>query len=288
VAEQADKAHMASGELGDLVAGFRGRVVVVSWLVVGLVAGLIVWHGASAAAAIVGAIVGAAVAAGLFVLGFRRSRQLAVQVYSGGLAYRAKGTQETWAWDDVQEFFVLAEEREIHGAPHGVADAIFSTLLEALVKLLLPKAVKFTVKYRICRPGHQRTFDSLISGQARLGATVEHFVTQAQLPKALASFGSGEAVRFGDLWLGPDGLTYASAKHQRFLPLSALTGVSVTRYDVKVHQAGHRLAWLIAKRSSVPNAAVLAGLAEHIVAARDANDGNEAAGQLPAGSGTQS
>jgi hypothetical protein len=44
--------------------------------------------------------------------------------------------------------------------------------------------------------------------------------------------------------------------------------VSVTRNAVKVRQAEHRLAWLTAERRAVPNAAVLAGLVEHIVTAR--------------------
>jgi hypothetical protein len=266
---QAQKARTTSGDLGDLVAGFRGRLRVVPWLVIGLVAGLCVWHSATAAWAIAGVTVGAAVAAGLFLLGFSRSRQLSAQVYSGGLAYQAKGTEETWIWDEVEEFFVLVEEREIHGGvPHGIVDAIFSSLLEAAVKAALPKAARYQVRYRICRPGHQRTFDSQVRGYARLGAMVEDFVTRAQLPKALALFGSGEAVRFGELELGPHGLRYASAKHPRFLPPSALAGVSVTRYTVTVRQAGHRLAWLAAERTAVPNAAVLAGLAEHIVTAR--------------------
>jgi Bacterial PH domain len=164
----------------------------------------------------------------------------------------------------------------MHGVPHGLADAVLSWLLETAVKAALPKAVKYKVRYRICRPGHQRTFDSLISGYARLGAMVEGFVTRAQLPKVLASFGSGEVVRFGELQIGQDGLTYASAKRRRFLPLSALARVSVTRYAVKVHQAGHRLSWLTAERAAIPNAAVLARLAEHVVAARDAHDSNEA------------
>jgi hypothetical protein len=182
--------------------------------VTGLVAGLRVWHGATAAWAIAGVTVGAAGAAGLFLLGFNRSRQLSVQVYSGGLAYRAKGTEETWTWDEVEEYFVLAEEREIHGgAPHGIVTAIFSSLLETPVKAVLPKAARYQVRYRICRPGHQRTFDSQVRGYARLGAVVEDFVTRAQLPKALASFGSGQSIRFGELEFGPDGLRYASAHH---------------------------------------------------------------------------
>jgi hypothetical protein len=140
---------------------------------------------------------------------------------------------------------------------------------------LLPKAAKSQLRYRICRPGHQRALDSEIRSHARLGATAEDFVTRAQLPKALASFGSGENVRFGKLHLGPDGLRYPSPKHPRFLPLSALAGVSVTQYAVKVRQAGHRFAWLTAERKDVPNAAVLAALAEHIVTGRP-HDGDQA------------
>jgi hypothetical protein len=119
-------------------------------------------------------IVGTVVAAGLVMLGLRRSRRLSVQVHANGLAYRAKGTEESWAWDEVQEFFVLAEEREMHGVPHGLADAVLSWLLETAVK------------------------------------------------------------------------------------------------------AGHGLSWLTAERAAIPNAAVLARLAEHVVAARDAHDSNEA------------
>lgn len=276
MAEQAQKAQMTSGEVGDLVAVFRGRLVVVPCLVMGALAGVIVWHGATSAYAIAGTIAGAAVAAGVFLLSFRRSRQLSVQVHADGLTYRAKGTEETWAWDEIREFFVLAEEREIHGVPHGIADALLSPLLELAVKLMLPKAVKYTVRYRICRPGRQRTFDSKISGYVRLGAMIEDLVTQVQLPKALAAFGSGEAVQFGKLQLGQDGLIYASVKHPRFLPMTALARVSITRYAVKVHQTGHRLAWLTAERAAVPNAAVLVSLAERIVAGRDAPDPNEA------------
>lgn len=253
-AEQAQGARITSSELGDLVARFRGRLLIIPELVIGVLAGLFVWHEPTFAWTIAGVIVGTVVAAGFFLLGFSRSRGLSVQVYSGGLVYRAKGAEETWAWDEVQEFFVLAEKRDL---PSNGAEAILSWM-----------AAKYQVRYRICRPGHQCTFDARIGGYARLGAMVEDFVTQAQLPKALAAFTSGENVRFGKLQLGPDGLGYGGAKHPRLLPLSALAEVSVTRYAVKVRQAGHRLPWLTAERKTVPNAAVLAGLAEHIVTAR--------------------
>jgi hypothetical protein len=129
---------------------------------------------------------------------------------------------------------------------------------------------------RIRRPGHQRTFDSLIRDYVRLGEMVQGLVTETQLPVALASFRSGDPVPFGDLLLGQDGLVYASAQHPRLLPLSALAGVSVSRYAVKVHQVGRNLPWLTAERTAVPNAAILAGLAERIVAGRDLRDSDEA------------
>ena len=50
------KTRATSSELGDLVAEFSGRVRVVPWLVIGLVAGLCVWHGATSAWAIAGVI----------------------------------------------------------------------------------------------------------------------------------------------------------------------------------------------------------------------------------------
>jgi hypothetical protein len=273
---------MTSGDLGGMVAEFRGRRVVVPWLVIGSAVGLIIGHSGAAASVIVGLIVGVAVAAGLFLLGSDRWRQLSVKVYSGGLVYRAKGANEVWKWDEVEEFFTLAEKREIHSVPHGIADAIISPLVEAAVTIALPKAARYRVRYRIRRPGHQRTFDSLIRDYVRLGEMVQGLVTETQLPVALASFRSGDPVPFGDLLLGQDGLVYASAQHPRLLPLSALAGVSVSRYAVKVHQVGRKLPWLTAERTAVPNAAILAGLAERIVAGRDLRDSDEAeSGRAP-------
>jgi hypothetical protein len=86
---QAEKAQAVPGDLGGLLAEFRGRLVhiaVVS-LVIGTMLGF--WIGHSGELPFV--IAGLAVAAGLFLLGFSRWRQLSVQVYSGGLVYRAKG-----------------------------------------------------------------------------------------------------------------------------------------------------------------------------------------------------
>ena len=120
--------------------------------------------------------------------------------------------------------------------PNGVADAIFSPVLDAAVAAALPKATRYQVRYKIRRRGHQLTSDSMIRGYTRLGEMVQEFVTAAQLPVALASFRSGDTVPFGELLLGPDGLVYASAKNPRSLPLSALAGVSVSRHAVKVKQ----------------------------------------------------
>jgi hypothetical protein len=276
MAAQAGKARVTSGDLGGMVAEFHGRRVVVPWLVIGSAVALIIGHSGAAAYVIAGLIAGVAVAVGLFLLGFDRQRQLSVKVYSGGLVYRAKGANEVWKWDEVEEFFTLAEKREIHSAPHGIADAIISPLVEVAVTTALPKAARYRVRYRIRRPGQQRTFDSLIRDYVRLGETVQGLITETQLPVALASFRSGDIVPFGDLLLGQDGLIYASAEHPRVLPLSALAGVSVSRYAVKVHQAGRKVPWLTAERTDVPNAAILAGLAERIVAGRDLRDSDEA------------
>jgi hypothetical protein len=268
---------------GGLVAEFRGRLVVVPFLVLGTMVGFMIGHSGSLPYVIAGLVLGGAVSVGLFLPGFSRWRQLSVKVYSGGLAYRAKGADEVWKWGEVEEFFILAEKREFHSPPHGILDAILSLVLEAAVAAALPKAVKYQVRYRIRRPGHQLTFDSMIRGYARLGEMVQEFVTDVQLPAALASFRSGDTVPFGELLLGQDGLAYASAKHPRSLPLGALAGVSVSRYAVKVNRVGRKLPWLTAERSAVPNATVLAELATRIVAGRDLHDANEADSEAKSG-----
>jgi Family of unknown function (DUF6585) len=289
MAAQAEKPRVVPGDLGGLVAEFRGRLVVVPFLLLGTMVGFMIGHSGALPYVIAGLVVGGAVSVGLFLLGFSRWRQLTVKVYSGGLVYRAKGTDEAWKWGEVEEFFILAEKREFHSVPHGIVDAIFSLVLDAGVAATLPKAARYQVQYRIRRLGHQLTFDSMIRGYARLGEIVQEFVTGVQLPAALASFRSGDTIPFGELLLGPDGLAYASAKHPRSLPLSALAGVSVSRYAVKVYRVGRKLPWLTAERSVVPNATVLAELAARIVADRDHHDGDEADGESKSGQlpGTQ-
>jgi len=138
---QTEKAQAVPGDLGGLLAEFRGRLVsiVVVCLVAGTVLGFWIGHSGELADVIAGLAVGMVVAVGLFLLGFRRWRQLSVKVYSGGLVYRAKGVNEVWKWDEI-EFFVLVEKREGHGAPRTFADWLFEQVVETVVRALLPKA----------------------------------------------------------------------------------------------------------------------------------------------------
>jgi hypothetical protein len=277
VTAQPEKAQAVPGDLGGLVAEFRGRLVsiVVVCLVIGTMLGFWIGHSGELPDVIAGLAAGTVVAVGLFLLGFFRWRQLSVKVYSGGLVYQAKGVNEIWKWGEM-EFFVLVEKREGHGAPRTFQDWLFEQVVETVVRALLPKAAKYRVSYELRRPGHKRQLTSFIRGHRQLGEMVEEFVTEVQLPVAQASFSSGNVVTFGKLWLGQDGLLYASAQRPQFLPLSALAGVSVSRYAVKVHQVGGKPVWLIPERSAVANATVLAGLAERIVAGRDLHDAGQA------------
>jgi len=262
---QPENSEAASSDLGELVAEFRGRLVVVAipCLALGVAAGFIIGHGGALGEVIAGLIVGVAVSVGLFLLCFLAWRKLTVRVYSGGLVYRTVKGDDLWRWSEVEEFLIRAEERE-----NGV---------------LLPQGLRYQVWYELRQPGRKRTFDATIRGHARLSEMIEEFVTEVQLPVALASFRSGSVVPFGKLLLGQDGLVVASPKHPRFLPLTELAGISVSRYDVKVHRVGRKLAWLSVDRSDVPNAAVLAELAMRIVVERDFRGGGESDAKLKPG-----
>jgi hypothetical protein len=269
MATEARKYRLPSGDLGGLVSEFRGRITVFPWLIIGALAGFTAGHSGSGVAVIVGVIVGVIVAVGFFLLARDRARKLNVKVHSEGLVYQAKGRKsEVWRWNDVEEFFVLAEKREIHSPPHNIAEALISGLLEAAVTASLPKAAKYRVRYKLRRPGNELVLDSFIRDYRRLGEIVENFVTTSRLPLVLASFRGGHTIPFGKLLLGPEGLTDARPEHPRFLPLHALASVSASKYVVAVNQAGEKAAWTSAEASAVPNAAILAALVEHVVAER--------------------
>jgi hypothetical protein len=127
---QAEKAQAVPGDLGELLAEFRGRIVpiVVVCLVIGNVLGFGIGHSGELPDVIAGLAVSLVVAVGLFLLGLSRWRQLSVKVYSGGLVYRAKGVNEVWKWGEI-EFFVLVEKREGHGAPRTVQDWLFEQVM---------------------------------------------------------------------------------------------------------------------------------------------------------------
>ncbi len=285
VTGQPENSEAASCDLGELVAEFRGRLVrfAIPCLVFGVVVGFIIGHGGALGEVIAGLIVGVAVSVGLFLLYFRAWRKLSVKVYSGGLVYRTIRGTDLWNWSEVKEFLIRPERREIHGVPHGLAEATLEPILDALVGVLLPKGARYKVWYELRQPGRKRTFDATIRGHARLSEMIQKFVTECQLPVAQASFRSGDVVPFGKLLLGQDGLVVASAKHPRFLPLTELAGISASRYDVKVHQVGRKLAWLSVERSAVPNAAVLAELAKRILGDRDLQGGDESDARLKPG-----
>jgi hypothetical protein len=67
-----------------VIAELGGRVVIVPFLVLGTAAGFIIGHTGGLPDVIAGLVVGASLAAGLFLLGWRRSRRLSVKVHSWG------------------------------------------------------------------------------------------------------------------------------------------------------------------------------------------------------------
>jgi len=73
---QAEKAQAVPGDLGELLAEFRGRIVpiVVVCLVIGNVFGFGIGHSGELPDVIAGLAVGMVVAVGLFLLGFSRLR----------------------------------------------------------------------------------------------------------------------------------------------------------------------------------------------------------------------
>jgi len=104
-------------DLNTFVTAFRGRIspwTLTGWLFLsGSVAGL-----GSPVGVIVGVIVGAA---GLLIA-WDRARKRNVQVYLDGLIYRDRKNDEVWKWNEVEEFYVMAEER-------GLRSASFNSLL---------------------------------------------------------------------------------------------------------------------------------------------------------------
>jgi hypothetical protein len=278
MAGQPENSEAASSDLGELVAEFRGRLAVfaIPCLALGVAVGFIIGHGGALGEVTAGLIIGVAVSVGLFLLYFRAWRKLSVSVYSGGLVYRTVRGNDLWKWSEVKEFLIRPEKREIHGVPHGLAEATFEPVLDALVGVLLPKGARYKVWYELRQPGRKRTFGPTIRDHERLSEIIQEFVTEVQLPVAQAAFRAGDVVPFGRLVLDQDGLLVTSAKHARFLPLAELAGISVSRYDVKAHQVGRKLAWLSIDRSAVPNAAVLAELAKRIVGERDLQGSGQA------------
>ena len=78
-----------------------------------------------------------------------------MRVHANGLVSENKGKAETWLWTDVEEFYVLAEQSELHSAPSGPIDGMITEGALALLMAAMPKDVKYKVYYSL-RRGSQR------------------------------------------------------------------------------------------------------------------------------------
>ena len=260
-AAEAGKDRVPSSDLGGLVSEFRGRIPVLRWLLFATLVGFGVRHIFSLAPIIFGVIV----AGWGLLLARNGARELNVKVHSEGLVYQGTGKSEAWRWKEVEELSIITEKRKFHSPFHNTVEALISGVLDTVMTSLLPKAAKYQVGYRLWRPGHELVLGWSIKDYKRLGEIVENFVRNSRVPLVMASFRAGNTIPFGKLLIGPDGLTDARTKPPRLLPLEALAGVSVSNYVVTVNQVGEKAPWTSAEATAVPNAAILAALAERVV-----------------------
>jgi hypothetical protein len=98
----------------------------------------------------------------------------------------------------------------------------------------------------------------------QLGRLLEHRVTRAQLPKAIARFSAGEAIAFGPLMVSRAGIGAGG----EVLGWNEVKEVSTHSGTVVVRKAGKRLAWKTVSVRQVPNYFVFDALVGAILAQR--------------------
>lgn len=252
--------QITPSELGGLVCEFHGRVPVLPCLYLGILAGVL----SGIKVPWLGVIVGISAAGGVLLLFRYLAGQLCVRVHSAGLIYRNRAKNEVWKWDDVEEFLILPEKREIRTAPPSMLHWLFEKVLESVIRALLPRAAKYKISYELRRPGHKLVLGPSVRDYKKLGELVGNFVMDKRLPLLLSAFRAGHTIPFGPLLLGQDGLTDTGSKQPRVLPWDELADVRVSNYAMVVRQVGKKNAWKSVRINSVPNAAILAALTAHV------------------------
>jgi hypothetical protein len=257
-----------TGTLGGVIAEFRGRVPPSQVVLFGFWAVLTgAAAGRSARSWELGLAIAAVILVPPLVLIWRAARKRSVQVCLRGLRYRDRKRDEVWRWLEVEEWLVVAEEREIQDRPKSVLELLVEKALTALVKAILPRRAKYRVQYELRRPGHKLVLTWRIRNYHRLGEMVGNLIKVKRLPGLLASARAGEKLEFGRFVLGPAGVTDTRSKELKLLTWAQLRSVSASRYRVSVHQVGAKRPWAIATSREVPNAVLLEALASALVAA---------------------
>lgn len=159
-------------------------------------------------------------------------------VFSEGLI-RAKGSQvDVMRWEHV--------------------DAVWERAVQYRYRGLIP--LYTTYNYTVRRnDGSQFKFSSAIKSNKQLGAAIQQEVTRHQLPKAIASYDSGNPVSFGALSVSMQGISKAGV----LIPWNQVGNVDFRRGWLIVHKQGSLLAGSRTRASSVPNLQVFLQLVEH-------------------------
>jgi Family of unknown function (DUF6585) len=272
--------------LGAFVAAFPGRAPpsIVLWIAF---FGLI-WAGATGRVThswALGVTAGAALI-GLPALLLRRSaRGRGVDAYADGFVYRTRRKSQVWRWADIDDLFVVAEQREVHSRPKSVIEFLIETVVETITKALLPKRAKYRVLYRLTGQGRKLTINWTIRDHHELGMLVSDRLKERRMPSLIGSLRAGETLHFGRLDLGPEGLIDTRPKTPKLLPWNALPTVSESRYGVVVNEAGRKRPWITAEGKDVPNANILAAITAAVVAERGSASGDTAGTQSAGSSG---
>lgn len=258
--------HMETdAALGGLIEAFDGRVAT-SWVVWFIFAAALAGGatGRPAGSLPLGLGVGLAAFTVPFLLLRRSAMRRRVEVYTNALVYRKRDKAEVWRWNEVDEFVVVSEEREIHTRPSSILEGLIEAVVEAAVKAILPAKAKYRVSYRLTGGGRKVNLTYTMKQHYRLGELAGEQIKAQRLPALQAALRTGETLHFGRYALGPSGLIDERAKQLKLLPWDALAGVSVSSHHVTIRQAGNQRAWATVPVGTVPNAQILSALVDRV------------------------
>jgi hypothetical protein len=188
------------------------------------------------------------VGAGALVIGglllWRSWRRLTwrVAAHEGGLVSVEEGRTTSFRWDEIAEVCEAVTRHTLNGQPR------FRTHRLAL---------------RL-RDGRVLALDDRLTGIDALAETVRAEVYGRLLERARESRARGEALAFGAVGLGQEGLTHDG----RTLAWAEVAEVAVERGVIRVSQAGATHAWCRVAVAHTPNHAVFLTLARQELEAR--------------------